>query len=197
MPGIGPRGVMDPEPATEVGQTGRNTPADNDRSPIMQFQKSIEVDVDAERLWDIVAHDFDRVGEWSSAVQSSGVNPDATVPEGATVGGRVCATDFGDLKETFTAYDEADRTFTFQVTGMPSFITLAQNTVEVRPLGSERSSVSLNIRMETNTVGKVMGPMFAIKLKNTLDSFLTELKAFAERGELSSRKQKQLAKAGR
>lgn len=163
----------------------------------MQFEKSIEVDVDAERLWDIVAHDFDRVGEWSSAVQSSGVNPKATAPEGATVGGRVCATDFGDLEETFTAYDEANRRFTFVVTGMPSFITHAQNTVGVRPIGADRSSVSLNIRMETSTVGKVMGPMFAIKLKNTLDTFLTELKAFAERGELSSRKQKQLAKAGR
>ncbi len=163
----------------------------------MQFKKSIEVDVDASRLWEIVAHDFDRVGEWSSAVQSSGVNEEAAVPEGATVGGRVCATDFGDLKETFTAYDEQNRTFTFQVTGMPSFITLAQNTVEVTPAGVDRSEVSLNIRMETNTVGKVMGPMFAIKLKNTLDTFLQELKAFAERGELSSRKQKQLVKAGR
>ncbi|MEM8926101.1 MAG: SRPBCC family protein [Actinomycetota bacterium] len=163
----------------------------------MQFQKSIQVDVDADRLWEIVAHDFDRVGEWSSAVQSSGVNPEAAVPEGATVGGRVCATDFGDLKETFTAYDEGRKQFTFRVTGMPSFITLAQNTVRVQPAGADRSEVSLNIRMETNTIGKVMGPMFAIKLKNTLDTFLNELKVFAENGSLSSRKQKQLAKASR
>jgi hypothetical protein len=163
----------------------------------MQFQKSIDVNVDADRLWEIVAHDFDRVGEWSSAVQASGVNPEAAVPEGATVGGRVCATDFGDLKETFTAYDESAKRFTFTVTGMPSFITLAQNTVAVTAAGPERSEVSLNIQMETNAVGKVMGPLFAIKLKNTLDSFLTELKDYAERGRLSSRKQKQLAKAAR
>ena len=163
----------------------------------MQFQKSIQIDADADRVWQIVAHEFDRVGEWSSAVQSSGVNEEAAVPEGATVGGRVCVTDFGDLTETFTAYDEQNRTFTFQVTGMPSFITLAQNTVEVNPTGPNRSEVSLNIRMETNSVGKVMGPMFAIKLKNTLNTFLGELKAFAEQGELSSRKQKQLAKVGR
>jgi hypothetical protein len=166
----------------------------------MQFQKSITVNVDADRLWDVVAHQFDRVGEWSSAVQFSDVNHEAAVPAGATVGGRVCATDFGDLKETFTAYDEAGKQFTFTVTGMPSFITLAQNTVKVRSTGRDRSEVSLNIRMETNTVGKVMGPMFAIKLKSTLNSFLEELKAYAERGELSSRKQKQvakLAKAGR
>lgn len=163
----------------------------------MQFQKAIEVNVNADRLWDIVAHDFDRVGEWSSAVKSSTANIEAAVPDGATVGGRHCATDFGDLTETFTTYDEGAKHFTFRATGLPSFITLAQNRVQVRPTGVNRSEVSLNIRMETNTVGKVMGPMFAIKLKNTLDTFLTELKAYAENGELSSRKHKQLAKVGR
>ncbi len=163
----------------------------------MQFEKSIEVDVDAGRLWEIVAHDFDRVGEWSSAVQASAPNPEATAPDGATVGGRVCATTFGDIQETFIDYDEAARRYTFRATGLPSYITLAQNTVEVVPAGPGRSSVSLGIRMETNAVGKVMGPMFAIKLKNTLDTFLVELKDFAERGELSNRKHKQLAKAGR
>ncbi len=161
----------------------------------MQFQKSVQIDADADRVWEIVAHEFDRVGEWSSAVASSGPNPDAPTPDGATVGGRVCATDFGDLKETFTMYDEAGKRFTFVVTGMPSFITHAQNTVAVRPLGAGRAEASLNIRMETNAVGKVMGPMFAIKLKNTLDAFLGELKAYVESGELSKRKQKQLAKA--
>ncbi len=163
----------------------------------MQFQKSIQVDVAAGRLWEIVAHDFDRVGEWSSAVQASRANLDAAVPAGATVGGRVCSTDFGDIAETFTDYDEAGMRFTFRATGLPSFITLAQNTVEVRPAGPGRAEVSLSISMETNTIGKVMGPMFAIRLKNALDTFLTELKSYAEAGELSSRKQKQLAKAGR
>ncbi|MEM7338083.1 MAG: SRPBCC family protein [Actinomycetota bacterium] len=160
----------------------------------MQFQKSIIINADADTVWGVVAHEFDRVGEWSSAVQSSGINAEAPVPEGATVGGRVCATDFGDLKETFTAYDEAKKQFTFRVTGMPSFITLAQNTVRVQPRGAG-SEVSLNIQMETNAIGKVMGPMFAIKLKNTLNTFLDELKDYVETGSLSSRKTKQLAKA--
>ncbi|MEM9562392.1 MAG: SRPBCC family protein [Actinomycetota bacterium] len=163
----------------------------------MQFEKSIEVDVDAERLWEVVAHDFDRVGEWSSAVNASAANPEAIAPEGATVGGRVCDTTFGDIQETFVDYDESAKRFVFRATGLPSYITLAQNTVEVVPVAAGRSSVSLSIRMETNVVGKVMGPMFAIKLKNTLDTFLVELKDFVERGELSNRKHKQLAKAGR
>ncbi len=163
----------------------------------INMKKTLRVNRDADHVWDIVAHDFENVGRWSSAVVSSGLNPEAAVPEGASVGGRVCdVPGIGDLKETFTAFDNDRKQFTFQVTGMPSFITLAQNTVTVRPVGAGASDVSLNIEMETNAIGKVMGPMFKIRLTKTLDSFLTELKDYAERGEISAKKQKQLAKAG-
>ena len=161
----------------------------------MNLQESIRINRDADHVWEIVAHRFERVGEWSSAVVSSGVNPEAEAPEGALVGGRVCdVPGIGDLKETFTAYSEADQRFTFQVTGMPSFITLAQNTVTVRPVGSGASEASFNIHMETNAIGRVMGPMFKIRLQSTIDTFLDELKAYAETGEISPKKEKQLAK---
>ncbi|MEM9468176.1 MAG: SRPBCC family protein [Actinomycetota bacterium] len=161
----------------------------------MQFQKSTIIDAPVERVWAEVAHNFAEVGQWSSAVADSGPNPDARVPEGATVGGRVCATPgFGDLKETFTQYSEADTEFTFQVSGMPSFITLAQNHVTVRPAGRDRSEVTLNITLETNAVGKIMGPMFAVKLRQTLNTYLVELTNYIERGEVSKKKAKQLAK---
>ena len=162
----------------------------------MQLKNNITINADTDKVWGIVAHDFERVGEWSSAVVSSGPNPGAIAPEGALVGGRVCdVPGIGDLKETFTAYDEAGKQFTFEVTGMPSFITLAKNTVNVRSLGQNKSEVSLNIQMETNAIGKVMGPMFKVKLTNTLNSFLDELKGYAESGQISKKKQKQLAKA--
>jgi carbon monoxide dehydrogenase subunit G len=160
----------------------------------MEFRKTIQINADIDKVWDVVARDFANVGDWSSAVQSSGPNLEAAVPDGAEVGVRVCATDFGDLKETFTEYDDEAKTFTFEVSGMPSFITLARNRVEVASAGAGRTTVSLNIAMETNTIGKVMGPMFAIKLKTTLNSFLDELKDYVENGQVSKRKQKQLAK---
>ena len=161
----------------------------------MKIQKSTIINASVDDVWAVVAHDFENVGLWSSAVVSSGVNPDAATPDGATVGGRVCdVPGIGDLKETFTQYSEADKEFTFRVTGMPSFITLAQNHVTVRPAGTGRSEVSLDITMETSAVGKVMGPMFAIRLRNTLNTFLVELTDYVERGEVSKKKAKQLAK---
>jgi hypothetical protein len=161
----------------------------------MEFKKNLNINATADRVWGVVAHDFDRVGMWSSGVASSGPNIAAHVPDGATVGGRICATPgFGDLKETFTEYSEENKQFTFVVSGMPSFITLAQSTVQVQATGLESASVSLHIEMETNALGRVMGPMFAIKLKTTLNTFLDELKVYIENDEVSSKKRKQLAK---
>lgn len=162
----------------------------------MEFKKNIQIDASVDQVWQVVAHEFDRVGTWSSAVASSGPNVEAAIPDGASVGGRICATPgFGDLKETFTSYSEENKQFTFVVTGMPSFITLAQNTVRVRPIDNGTAEVSLQIQLETNAIGKLMGPMFSIKLKATLDTFLEELQVFIEQGEVSSKKRKQLAKA--
>ena len=162
----------------------------------MQFQKTIEINAPVDRTWRVVAHDFDKVGEWSSAVASSRPNTAAATPEGATVGGRVCATPgFGDLEETFTSYSEADNDFVFEVSGMPSFITLAQNHVTVKPLGAHSSQVTLDITMNTNVIGKLLGPLFAIKLKSTLNAFLGELKDYVETGEISAKKAKMLTKA--
>ena len=56
----------------------------------MKIQKSTIINASVDDVWAVVAHDFEKVGLWSSAVVSSGVNPDAAAPEGATVGGRVC-----------------------------------------------------------------------------------------------------------
>lgn len=163
----------------------------------MEFKKNLTIDAPSDRVWEVVAHEFDQVGIWSSGVATSGPNLDVAVPDGATVGGRVCATPgFGDLNETFTSYSEENKQFTFAVSGMPSFITLAQNTVKVRPTGNDTTDVSLHIQMETNAVGRLIGPMFSIKLKATLNTFLDELKAYIERDEVSSKKRKQLAKTG-
>jgi hypothetical protein len=161
----------------------------------MEFKKKIEVQASTDRVWQVVAHEFDLVGTWSSAVTSSVANHEAAIPKGATVGGRVCATPgFGNLQETFTKYSESNKQFTFAVTGMPSFISLAQNTIRVRPTGAQSAEVSMHIQMETTAVGKVMGPLFTIKLKVALNTFLEELKTFVETEEISSKKRKRLSK---
>jgi hypothetical protein len=161
----------------------------------MKFQMSKVIEAPVDQVWQVVAHEFGDVGKWSSAVAASRPS-DGAGPDDAPVSGRVCATPgFGDLDETITNYSEKNRELTFEVHGMPSFVTLARNHTTVRPAGAGRSEVSLTVTMETNTIGKVMGPMFAIKVKSTISTFLDELADLIENGEVSKKKTKQLAKA--
>jgi carbon monoxide dehydrogenase subunit G len=161
----------------------------------MQFTKTKMINAPVDQVWQVLAHEFSEVGSWSSAVASS-LPAEGDGPGDAPISGRVCSTPgFGDLDETITHYSEKDRELTFEVSGMPSFVTLARNETTVRPVGSDRSEVTFRTTMETNTVGKIMGPMFALKIESTLSTLLDELATFVEHGEVSTKKAKQLAKA--
>ncbi len=79
----------------------------------MKLASTLHIKAPAERVWQVVAHDFANVSHWASGVPKSGINTVAEVPEGAKVGGRVCdVPGFGKINETFIAYDEAGMTFT-------------------------------------------------------------------------------------
>src|SRR5262249_55527711 len=65
------------------------------------LSSSITVDAPADHVWDIVAHRFDRIGEWATVIPSSAAAPEsmplastssATTPVDVPVAGRVCHT---------------------------------------------------------------------------------------------------------
>lgn len=167
----------------------------------IEVNKKAIVNVSADRLWSILADDFDKVGEWASGVDSSGPNTDAAVPEGASVGGRVCqAPGFGAINETFTSFDPGERSYAFEVTAskIPSFVRNLTNHTSVKSLGPEQSEVQLRITADTPGVrGALVKPIIGRKFSKALDGFLEDLKIFAESGKVSSEKAKALAKAGR
>ena len=72
----------------------------------IEISKKATISVSADKVWSILADDFDKIGEWARAVDSSGPNVNAEAPEGANVGGRVCqAPGFGAIDETFTSFE--------------------------------------------------------------------------------------------
>jgi len=167
----------------------------------MEVTKNAIINVSADRLWSILGDDFDKVGEWARGVDSSGPNTDAAVPEGANVGGRVCqAPGFGAIKETFTSFDPVEHSYAFEATAskIPSFVRNLTNHTVVKSLGPEQSEVQLRTTADTPGVrGALVKPIIARKLSGGLDTFLEDLKIFAESGKISSEKSKALAKAGR
>ena len=73
----------------------------------------------------------------------------------APVAGRVCSTGprmVPEVTETLVAYDEANRSLTYEASGMPAFVTTARNTWTVAPLGDRRCRVTLDAQFDTRGV---------------------------------------------
>ena len=93
----------------------------------MEFRKTVTIDAPLDKVWKITAQDFHKIDAWSSTVQSSQADETRPVPEGAEVGGRLCATGLGDMDEHFALFDADTRRFTIRLEGLPRFIRQAEN----------------------------------------------------------------------
>ncbi len=165
----------------------------------IEISKTEKFNVSAERLWTILGDEFDRVGEWSRAVEHSAINVNAPVIDGASIGGRVCETPgFGAIDETFTAFDENERSYAFKATAskIPSFVQNITNHTKVTPTGPESSMVEVKITADTiGARGAMVKPMMERKFSTTIDGLFEDLRSYAETGAVSAAKQKALAKA--
>lgn len=158
----------------------------------MEVIRHLNVNAPASRLWQILAEDYDRVGEWTSEIAQSTANPDLAVGEG-----RVCTTDgFGDVKETITAFDENARQFSYaaEISTFPFFVKEVSNTWRVEASGSERSVVHMHLHARLLPLfAQLMGPVMKRQMAKSADIILEELKYYAETGKIHPRKQAQLA----
>lgn len=166
----------------------------------LEISKKATVNVSADRLWSILADDFDKIGEWARRVDSSAPNTSAEVPDGAAVGGRVCqAPGFGAINETFTQFDPQQRTYAFKATAskIPSFVSNITNHTAVTAIGPDRAEVQLSITADTRGLrGAMVKPLMTRKFSAALDDTLEDMTIFAESGQISNQKTKALAKAG-
>lgn len=167
----------------------------------ISVSKQTTINVGADRLWSILADDFDKVGNWARAVQSSVADYNVQPPLGANVGGRVCQTPgFGAINETFTSFDAERRSYAFRASAdkIPSFVRNITNHTSVKAAGPDRSEVTIEVTADTHGLrGAMVKPMMTRKFGTTIDELLEDLRAFAESGQVSGGKTKALAKAGR
>ncbi|MEM9133177.1 MAG: SRPBCC family protein [Actinomycetota bacterium] len=163
-----------------------------------RIQKSIEIDVSADRLWQEAVDEFDQVAVWASVLDTSRANTEVPIPPGATVGGRVCdVPGFGQVRETFLDVDREARTLLYEAEGLPTFVKKVINTWTVTPLGPERSRITMDINMETGGAGRILTPMLGFQLRRQVDTTLDDLKVWLETGRVSPAKQKANAKLAR
>jgi hypothetical protein len=163
-----------------------------------EFAVEIVIAAPADRVWDVVGHHFDRIGEWSTAVPASA----ATAGDGGfAVPGRVCRTGTRlapEVTETLTAYDDAGRTLTYEAAGLPAFVVLARSTWTVVPIDDRRCRLRLRARFETRGAAGVLG-RWAIRVRahRAARHLAGDLGHYAVTGVPSRRKQRRLRGAAR
>jgi len=160
----------------------------------MEIIKQININASFETVWNILFNDFERVGEWTTAVNNSVPNPDATPIDGTDIAGRICESPFGRTVENFIDFDERTNRFTYEVSsGLPFFVKHGQNTWQVTPNG-ETTIVDMHMIMELNLFpGKLMQPVMKRQMNQLVSDLLEELKYYAETGDIHPRARQQQA----
>jgi hypothetical protein len=156
------------------------------------------IEAPADTVWRIVAHRFDRIGDWAAAIDSSiAVTRGAGVVE-APVAGRVCRTGIRavpEVTETVVEYDEAARTLTYEATdGVPGFVALARNRWHVTALDGGRCLVAFVATVQVRgLVGQLARWWLLLRANRMGRQLFADLEHYVERGTPSPRKQRRTA----
>jgi hypothetical protein len=175
-----------------------------------KLSKQIIVAAPADTVWQVIGPGFDRIGDWATAIPAStavAAPPVSRAPAGsasttvpalvdAPVAGRVCTTGIRlvpQVTETLVAYDDANRTLTYEAAGMPGFVTTARNTWTVTPLGERRCRVTLDAQLDTRgLLGAPARRLLLWQVGRTSRHLADDLRHYVEHGTPSPRKQNQL-----
>lgn len=167
-----------------------------------KISKELVLAAPAEAVWQVLGPGFARIGDWATAIPASAPTPAAPIPAAGTrlidapVTGRVCSTGLRivpEVTETLVAYDDANRTLTYEAAGMPSFVTTARTTWTVTPLGTHRSTITLNAQFDTRGwIGALARRWLLLQVGRTSRHLADDLRHYVEHGTPSPRKQRQL-----
>ncbi len=156
----------------------------------LNFDKQVELNVPTEKVWDILAHNYENVGEWATIIPES-----APRKEHGKLVGRMCSSTYGDVREMITHWDEENLTYSYEADGLPSMFKSGKNIWKIEPINEQRSRVKMTLRMEMNPLpGLFMGWMIKSKMGKDLDGFMEDLRHFAEKGTPHPKKLKSVEK---
>ncbi len=154
----------------------------------MEFSKEITINAPAEKVWDILAHQFADVGSWARSISESSVNRDAQNVGNSPVGGRVCSTSIGHISEEFIDYDEEGMTFSFKGVITSKMFTSVISTNLVTAIDDNTSKVTVTPSINLTPLGMLMYPLIKMNLSKTINEVLLDLKYFAENDKPSPEK---------
>lgn len=150
----------------------------------MQKHYETTLDISAEQAWQKMAVEFADIGKWTSLLSSSYMQ--GKIKVGGT---RVCM--IGDKKTTeiIIRYDPENMAFAYKATsGIPSWMTAAENHYEIKSLGKDKSVIiSKPILMVKWWVFPIL-PLMSFMLDKMVNKAFSEFKYWAETGNPHPRK---------
>ena len=182
-----------------------------------RLSSAFTVESPADAVWEVVGRRFHRIGEWATAIPASTAIPapagsgagsssaaqvqNAPATLAAPVAGRVCQLGvplLAQVEETLVAYDEANRTLTYEASGMPAFVATARSTWTVVPIDRRRTLVRIDARFDTRGVLGHIGRWAIFAQVGRTNRYLADdLRHFVEDGTPSPRKLQQLLRRSR
>ncbi len=156
----------------------------------LNFDKEVVLNVSATKAWNLLAENYENVGDWATIIPES-----AARNENGKIVGRTCSSTYGDVQEIITSWDKENMTYSYEADGLPAMFKSGKNVWKIDPIGDDRSKVKMNLRMEMSALpGFFMGWMIKSKMAKDLEGLMEDLKHYAETGSPHPKKLKSLEK---
>ena len=153
------------------------------------------INVSADSLW-AICREFDKTAEWTSTLNHSYGSGEFSF-EGATCSTRTCETNIGKgnkVTEELILFSDENRELAYNLTeGAPGFISLASNHWKVVEISKNQSRIVMDITMHMKPIsGFFLSALITQQMKKQVRIVQNELKIYAETGEVSEAKKRQL-----
>lgn len=163
----------------------------------LNIKESIEINTGADKAWEIIGPNFLNIADWGRGISKSWNNDSVPATfDGAPAGGRFCdVTGFGTFDERIIHYDSTNHEISWSATGekLPKFISGLQNSLKVEMVDDNICLISSNITAKLSGFGGFfLGSMIKKNFSKTLHGFINDWKIYAETGQVSEKKSKEL-----
>ncbi len=89
----------------------------------ISIDKNVTINAPAHKVWDVLATNYENVGDWATVVPESAARTD----NNGELVGRVCSSAYGDAKEMITSWDEENMSYSYQADGLPAMFKSGNN----------------------------------------------------------------------